>query len=225
VAQLKGRRCNPLFWRSFSYEKASKTSKLRDFLIYNFVNLSIPAGRTNRDVAEQIAKESHLPIDALPDDLSQPVFPRGQVISGFAGDELDKVADNYDNMQWWLSDAGLNMAIVNPATPSPFLPSFDDLMGRPGGEAIIPAVLLTSSDDSPGVQKRRSIRERRTDPTLTKLKEDVRTLGRQGLSQQEICDRLGNRPRPPRAAWRDRTWPTAYKQCAFRCGQMAVGGD
>jgi hypothetical protein len=65
----------------------------------------------------------------LCDDLNQPVFTRGRPIFGYAGDEFDQIADNYDNMQWWLSDAGLNMAIVSPAGPGPSIPTLDELFG------------------------------------------------------------------------------------------------
>jgi len=65
----------------------------------------------------------------LCDDLNRPVYLGWQVIFGFAGDELDKIADNYDNMQGWVSDAGLNMAIVSPANPNPHIPTLDELLG------------------------------------------------------------------------------------------------
>ena len=117
-------------WGHFSYEKTSKTSKFRDLLIYSFVRLSIPGGRTNRDVVEQIAKGSHIPVESLSDELNQPVDPGSRAIFGVAGDEFDRIADNYDNMQWWVSDAGLNMAIASPANPNPRIPTFDELAGR-----------------------------------------------------------------------------------------------
>jgi hypothetical protein len=136
LTNLRPRRCDPLLWRNFSYEKTSKTSKFRELLIYNFVSLSVPAHQTHRDVVEQIARESHIPVESLSDDLNQPVFSRGQAIFGFAGDQFDQIADDYDNMQWWISDIGLNMAIVVPATSDTRIPTLDDLMldihGSPG---------------------------------------------------------------------------------------------
>jgi|HubBroStandDraft_2_1064218.scaffolds.fasta_scaffold00943_8 hypothetical protein len=115
-------------WGNFSYEKTSKTSEFRDLLIYSHVGLSIPPGRTNRDVVEEIAKASHIPVESLPDELNQPVDPGSQVIWGYAGNEFDRIADNYNNMEWWVSDAGLNMAVVTPASPTPHIPTFDELM-------------------------------------------------------------------------------------------------
>ena len=116
-------------WVNFSYEKTSKTSEFRDLLIYSHVNLSIPPGRTNRDVVEEIAKASHIPVESLPDELNQPVHAGSQVIWGYAGDEFDRIADNYNNMEWWVSDAGLNVAVVTPANPNPHIPTFDELLG------------------------------------------------------------------------------------------------
>jgi hypothetical protein len=81
------------------------------------VRLSIPRGSTNRGVVPQVATASHIPVEALCEELNHPVFLRGQAIHGFAGDEFDQIADNYENMQWWLSDTGLNMAIVNSIGP------------------------------------------------------------------------------------------------------------
>jgi hypothetical protein len=125
---MKGLRCYPELWEHFNYEK-TKTSKFRDLLISNHVSLSIQAGRTNRDVVEQIAEGSHIPLESLSDELNQPVHPGSQAIFGFAGDEFDRIADNYDNMQWWLSDAGLNMAMASPANTDLSIPTLDELFG------------------------------------------------------------------------------------------------
>jgi hypothetical protein len=129
LIRLKGRRCDPLLWRQFSYEKTSKTSKFRECLINKVVSLSIPKNRTDRDVAEEIARECCIPVESLCEDLKREMYSRGQAILGFAGDEFDKIADNYDNMQWWVSEAGLNMAIATPADPHPRVPTFDELLG------------------------------------------------------------------------------------------------
>jgi hypothetical protein len=103
---------HPELWNNFSQEKTVKTSKLLRLIVWNFVSIPIPAGRTNRDVVEQIARASKIPIEALCDDLNKPLYPGSQAIFGFAGDALDKVADNYNNMQWWISETGLNVAMV-----------------------------------------------------------------------------------------------------------------
>jgi hypothetical protein len=62
------------------------------------------------------------------------------------------------------------------------------------------------------VPARISGRKRKCDSSLKQLKSRVRKLRDEGLSHKEICERLGNSPRPPRAVWRDLMWATAYKQ-------------
>jgi hypothetical protein len=94
-----GAPCDPLFWQHFNRE-TSKKSRFRDLLIYNFVNCSVPKLRTDRDVVRQIAEESHIPVESLSDDLNQPVYPRGQAFSDYAGNVFDQIAGNYPNMQW-----------------------------------------------------------------------------------------------------------------------------
>ena len=86
--------------------------------MYCFSNLTIPKNRTHRHVVEQIATEFHIPVEYLAEDLDQPVFTRGQVVFDFVGDALDDIARNYTDMQWWVSDRGLNMDIVSPAEHS-----------------------------------------------------------------------------------------------------------
>jgi hypothetical protein len=53
-------------------------------------------------------------------------------------------------------------------------------------------------------------RKRKTDPEVQQIKEHVRKLRKGGLDYREICDRLGTAKRPPRASWRDLSWPKAY---------------
>jgi len=89
-----------------SVRKNLQDIEIRDYSVKQVRELIGPAGCTNRDVVERIAEESDIPLDSLPDDLNLPVFSRGRAIFGFAGDEFDQIADNYDNIQWWLSDGG-----------------------------------------------------------------------------------------------------------------------
>jgi len=100
---------HPELWTKFSGEKTSRDSTLLELLVWKFVSVSVPARSTNRDVVDQIVRESKIPVESLCAELNQPVYSRGQVIFGYAGDELDKIAGNYDNMRWGVSDAGLRM--------------------------------------------------------------------------------------------------------------------
>jgi hypothetical protein len=47
---------------------------------------------------------------------------------------------------------------------------------------------------------------------LENTRELVRQMRAEGNRHQEICNRLGNHPRPPHAAWRDLPWPQAFRK-------------
>jgi hypothetical protein len=79
---------------------------------------------------EAIASQSQEPIaiQSLAEVLSQTKHVRGIVIFGYAGDKIDAIANNYEDMRWWISKEGLNMAIVPPAAPK--LSPFDESAGK-----------------------------------------------------------------------------------------------
>ena len=52
----------------------------------------------------------------------------------------------------------------------------------------------------------------KTDPHLEQLRKTVREFREAGMNYRQICERLGDRPRPPGARWRDLPWPMAYKR-------------
>jgi hypothetical protein len=135
-----------------------------------------------------IARECHIPVESLPDELDGPVATRGQVVFDFAGDAFDEIARYYTNLEWWVSDVGLNMAIVAPSIAE-HVPTFDELMGH---------------------RKRR--KRRRVDPVVQQIKTRVKKLRAERRSYEDICGRLGDSARPPRAVWKDLTWPNAYRQ-------------
>jgi hypothetical protein len=210
LTALRALRCYPNLWRHFSDERTSRTSKFREFLVYNFVNLSIPANRSQRNVAEQIAKEAHIPIESLPDELDQIVSPRGQTFFGFAGDLFDQTADNVDNMKWWVSDHGLNMGIVSPADPGR-VPTLDELLdkrmldisGLPG--SVRPESELSGEvPDNQGIavpkENRKAKKPRRQnkryeaiDAALMKIAESHPT------NHEEVFALLDGRAKPPAA--------------------------
>jgi hypothetical protein len=90
----------------------------------------LPPGSTVRDVVLGIANSaSHpIPVESLCDELLIFSFPRGATFFGYAGDLLDKIADGYDDMYWWISDTGLNMRVLSPGVLE--LSAFDELAGR-----------------------------------------------------------------------------------------------
>lgn len=116
-------------WERFASVRSKDTGG--DYkLLLNHVSLTIPGLCTHRDLVEAIARQSQVPfaIQALADVLSQTKLPRSKVIFSFVGDEIDKIATNYDGMHWWISKEGLNMAIVPPRAAN--LSRFDEFAGN-----------------------------------------------------------------------------------------------
>ena len=187
--------CEPALWRSFGFERNSKTSPARELLIHTFVNMSAPADLSNREVVKLIAENAGLPIESLSDALDRPVFSRSRVIYGFLGDALDEIARDYVNMQWWLSEKGLKMAILESSNPER-APTFDELT-----EGLRPSLPAKTS---------RTARLGKRDPVVQKIKKKVRDLRAAKLNYSSICDKLGSFERPPHASWRDLPWPRAY---------------
>lgn len=102
-------------WSRFStYDNTADEDMVRQLLNDNIISHSVHAPCTHRDVVEQIAQHAHtpIPIESLSDRLAEATFPRGRAIFGSAGNALDQVAENYPNMQWWLTDNGLNMTVT-----------------------------------------------------------------------------------------------------------------
>jgi hypothetical protein len=60
--------------------------------------------------------------------LDRYIFHRGRAIFGPVGDHFDQIVRNYENMQWWISENGLNIATV--PTIGANLSEFDELAGR-----------------------------------------------------------------------------------------------
>jgi hypothetical protein len=136
--EIDGRRCLPFLWFRFSSEQTTKTRGLklyRESILNNFVSCTLAAPWTERDLVEQIARQSEkrIPIESLPSDLSRDVFPRGRTVFGFPGDYFDQIARNYDNMWWWVSAGGVKMETL--ASTGPRISEFDKLAGRLMSEA------------------------------------------------------------------------------------------
>lgn len=58
----------------------------------------------------------------------------------------------------------------------------------------------------------RPLQKRKLDPKVQRIKAKVRQLRKEGCDCKSICNRLGSYERPPRAGWRDLSWPAAYKR-------------
>ena len=67
----------------------------------------------------------------------------------------------------------------------------------------------------PGIQivkTRRRRRARKIDDPLEATRALLKECRAAGLTYEQTCKRLGDLPRPPRATWRDLSWPKAYSQ-------------
>jgi hypothetical protein len=51
---------------------------------------------------------------------------------------------------------------------------------------------------------------------IESVKQEIRELKRAKFSHKEICDRLGDKPRPRHAAWRHLRWSAALKDPAYK---------
>jgi hypothetical protein len=105
-------------WQHFNYDKTSETGGRKlceDVVLGNFISYSIPAPCTMREIVEQIALHSQrsIPVDSLVDSLALPILPRGKVLFGYSGDCIDQVLGNREDLEWWISDKGLNVSTRN----------------------------------------------------------------------------------------------------------------
>jgi hypothetical protein len=126
--EIDGRIRAPL-WQRFDSIRTKETCGDRALLL-NIVSLAIHGPCTDREVVEAIAGQSSrpVPIHSLPDVLSETRLVRGKSMFGLVGDEIDKVAINFEVMHWWISKEGLNMAIVSPKAAK--LSRFDEFAGK-----------------------------------------------------------------------------------------------
>jgi hypothetical protein len=136
--QIDGGRCLPFLWFRFSSEQTSRMGGLklyRELILNNLVSCEIEAPWTDRELAEQIARQSDkpIPIESLANDLNRGSLSRGRTVFGFPGDHFDAIALNYDSMWWWVSETGLKMDTL--ASTDLRISEFDRLAGRLMSEA------------------------------------------------------------------------------------------
>jgi hypothetical protein len=116
-------------WQRFDSVRTKETHGDGESLLNNLVSLNIPTPCSHHEVVEKIAANSQtpIPIYSLAGDLSRRKLERGKSIFGFVGDEIDKIASQYDDMYWWISKEGLNVTVVAPAAAK--LSRFDEMAG------------------------------------------------------------------------------------------------
>jgi hypothetical protein len=183
---------DPLFWLCFDYENTSKSSRYRDLLVQQFVSISVPPNHTNRDVLELISRESHIPIESVPEELTKPVDPGSRVVFGFAGVAIDEIACNYVNMRWWVSDGGLKMAMVVAPNP-PHIPTLDELMldlyGGPWSAAL-PSDKLKANSFEPHSEDVQVLSDDQVDMRPVLPVKTERPPGRRHPKYERIDERL-----------------------------------
>lgn len=71
------------------------------------------------------------------------------------------------------------------------------------------------NDSAPATKKRGEYRQQDKDD-LTQVSVHVRRMHAEGYTHSQMCDQLGNMPRPPMAKWRNLTWPAAFRDPLHR---------
>lgn len=99
-------KCLPEMWSRCSLERTDEAALNR--LLNSVTNCSMPAASNNLTTVQQIAIKCSIPVQSLSEELANQAFIRGRIYFGFAGDKFDEIARDYDNMQWWITDQGLN---------------------------------------------------------------------------------------------------------------------
>jgi hypothetical protein len=110
-------------WFRLLPERCTKNLATRKSFLSSFVALSVPAQTTHAEGIRIIAAGANIPfsIESLGDELDTGKLSRGHAIFKYLGDVVDEMAEIIPNMRWWLTDKGLNMAVVPPeCTLSPF---------------------------------------------------------------------------------------------------------
>lgn len=59
-------------------------------------------------------------------------------------------------------------------------------------------------------------KQSRIRPSIERVKQEIRQLKEARCGQEEICKRLGDKPRPRNAAWKALTWYSAFRDPAYK---------
>jgi len=115
-------------WERFDHLRTQETDGSIKFLEDSFVSLTIPPRSTHRDAVQAIAKHCQIAIESLGGNLGERQFPRGKTIFDLGGNAIDDIAQQYEDMCWWMSKNGLNIVDVPRATAK--ISRFDELAGK-----------------------------------------------------------------------------------------------
>jgi hypothetical protein len=121
-----------LLWSRLRLECLSSAAScrlFRDLILENFVSLSISGPHSLRDKVERIATDAHkpIPIDYLCWELGDRLLSGASAVFGCPGENFNRIARNFPELYWCLSDKGLRMEILGK-NDGPV--SFDALAGH-----------------------------------------------------------------------------------------------
>ncbi len=101
------------------------------------ISLTVSARTNLYEVVTTLVEHASdpIPIDALPSELKAKIQSRGRVLFGYVGNLIDEIAYNLPDMYWWISEKGLNMAIISrkqmeAMVHEEMLSDFDRLAGK-----------------------------------------------------------------------------------------------
>jgi hypothetical protein len=113
-------------WSRFMPNRSIKDRATLESLLGSNVSLSVPGPATLQEQVIQIANlaTNPLAVGSLCDELNNVKLSRGSTYSDSLGNILDEIAENFPNMRWWITERGLNMAIVPPDEVLDYFDSF-----------------------------------------------------------------------------------------------------
>jgi hypothetical protein len=100
----------------------------RDQILNRIVSHTQAPGLPHYALIDHLAADAEAPvtIERVSEELFGYVSLTGRTYFGFLGSILDRMVENYDGLEWWVSDKGLN---IGPPLMTP-LSEFDRLAGE-----------------------------------------------------------------------------------------------
>lgn len=123
------RRAEPAYYSRLAADRFTKSPEIFKLFFQSRVSITVLAPATLREQVIRIVHGATNPfaVESLANELDTIKSVRGSSYFGSLGDVLDGIAQNFPNMRWWISEKGLNMAIV---PLEELLGQFDLLAGK-----------------------------------------------------------------------------------------------
>ncbi len=131
TTELSGARCHAWMWIRFNPRRTANENGaelFRDQILNRIVNYAVAPGLPHYALIDHLAADAEAPvtIERVSEELFGFVLLTGRTYFGFLGSILDRMVENYDGLEWWVSDKGLN---IGPPLMTP-LSEFDRLAAR-----------------------------------------------------------------------------------------------